>query len=131
MVYSREHGGASMRIWTMTVVIVGGMLWAGLGVVSAQAPDPAQVALGKKTFEDTKCSKCHGAEGKNPKDPKLSLVEGAITKLSADDIRKWIVSPKEMTAKLPRKPKEVMKKFELTDAQVDALVAYVQSLQKK
>lgn len=120
-----------MRIRTMTVAIVGGVLWAGLGVVSAQAPDPAQVALGKKTFEDTKCSKCHGAEGKNPKDPKLSLVEGAITKLSADDIRKWIASPKEMTAKLPRKPKEAMKKFELTDAQVDALVAYVQSLQKK
>jgi mono/diheme cytochrome c family protein len=120
-----------MRIRTMTVAIVGGVLWAGLGVVSAQAPDPAQVALGKKTFEDTKCPKCHGPEGKNTKDPKLSLVEGAITKLSVDDIRKWIVSPKEMTAKLPKKPKEVMKKFELTDAQVDALVAYVQSLAKK
>lgn len=120
-----------MRMWTMIVAIVGGMLWAGGGVVRAQAPDPAQVALGKKTFEDTKCSKCHGAEGKNPKDPKLSLVEGPITKLSAADIRKWIVSPAEMTAKLPRKPKEAMKKFDLSDAQVDALVAYVQSLAKK
>src|SRR6266487_2566532 len=111
MAYSPEQGGASMRMWTMIVAIVGGMLWAGWGVVSAQAPDPAQVALGKKTFEDTKCSKCHGAEGKNSNDPKLSLVEGPITKLSAADIRKWIVSPAEMTAKLPRKPKEVMKKF--------------------
>jgi mono/diheme cytochrome c family protein len=119
-----------MKMWTMIVAIVGGMLWAGAGVVSAQAPDPAQVALGKKTFEDTKCTKCHGTNGV-AKDPKLSLVEGAITKLSAADIRKWIMSPAEMTAKLPRKPKEAMKKFELTDAQVDALVAYVQSLKKK
>lgn len=120
-----------MRIWAMTVAIVGGMLWAGLSVVSAQAPDPAQVALGKKTFEDTKCSKCHGPEGKSAKDPKLSLVEGPITKLSAADIRNWIVSPAEMTKKLPRKPKEVMKKFDLSEAQVDALVAYVLSLAKK
>jgi mono/diheme cytochrome c family protein len=118
-----------MRIPTMTAAIV--LVVSGsLGVVSAQAPDPAKVALGKKTFEETKCTKCHGQDGKNTKDPKLSLVEGPITKLSAADIRKWIVSPAEMTAKLPRKPKEVMKKFDLTDEQVDGLVAYVQSLKK-
>jgi mono/diheme cytochrome c family protein len=115
----------------MTVAIVGAVLWGGLGVSSAQAPDPAKVALGKKTFEETKCDKCHGPEGRSPKDPKLSLVEGAITKLSAADIRKWIVSPAEMTAKLSKKPKETMKKFDLTNDQVDGLVAYVQSLQKK
>jgi mono/diheme cytochrome c family protein len=119
-----------MRTRGMTVAIIGGVLWAGLSVVSAQAPDAAKVALGKKTFEDTKCSKCHGQDGRSPKDPKLSLVEGPITKLSAVDIRKWIVSPAEMTAKLPRKPKEAMKKFDLTDPQIDALVAYVQSLKK-
>ena len=127
--YRRELGGASMKIKTLSVAIVGGVLWAGFGVVSAQAPDPAKIALGKQTFEDTKCTKCHGPDGKGGKDKKLSLVEAAA-KLSAADIRKWITSPAEMTAKLPRKPKEPMKKFDMTDAQVDALVAFVQSLKK-
>jgi mono/diheme cytochrome c family protein len=119
-----------MRMRTITAAIIGGVFCAGVGVASAQAPDAAKIGLGKKTFEDTKCAKCHGEEGKSAKDPKLSLVEGPITKLSAADIRKWIVTPAEMTAKLPRKPKEAMKKFDLTDAQVDALVAYVQNLKK-
>ena len=35
-----------------------------------------------------------------------------------------------MTAKLPKKPKVAMKKFDLTDEQVDGLVAYVLSLRK-
>jgi mono/diheme cytochrome c family protein len=119
-----------MRVRTITIAIVGSALWGALSVVSAQAPDPAKVALGKKTYEDTKCTKCHGQDGKNTKDPTLSLVEGQITKLSPADIRKWIVSPAEMTAKLPKKPKAAMKKFDLTDEQVDGLVAYVQSLRK-
>ncbi len=118
-----------MRIRTLTVAVIGGALSACLCVVSAQGVDPAKVALGKKAYDDTKCSKCHGEDGKGDKDKKLSLVEAAA-KLSAADIRKWITSPAEMTAKLPRKPKEPMKKFDLTEAQVDGLVAYVQSLKK-
>ena len=118
-----------MRIRTMTVALVTTVLSGGLTAVSAQTPDPAKVALGKKTFEDTKCATCHGEGGKS-KDPALSLVEGPVTKLSAADIRKWIVSPAEMTAKLPKKPKVAMKKFDLTDEQVDGLVAYVLSLRK-
>jgi mono/diheme cytochrome c family protein len=102
----------------------------GASLIAAQALDPAKVALGKKTFEGTKCTKCHGDDGKGDKDGKLSLVSGTA-KLSAADIRKWITSPAEMTAKLPRKPKEAMKKFDLTDAQVDGLVAFVQSISAK
>jgi mono/diheme cytochrome c family protein len=117
------------RVYATCVVMAGGMLWVGLGVASAQAPDPAKVALGAKTLEDTKCEKCHGSEGMGNKDKKLSLV-GVSPKMSAADIRKWIVTPEAMTAKLPRQPIEPMKKFDLTEAQVDALVAYVQSLKK-
>jgi mono/diheme cytochrome c family protein len=120
-----------MKMRTRCVAVVAGMCCAGMSVLNAQALDPAKVALGKKTFEETKCEKCHGPEGDNAKDPKMSLIAGPATKLSAADIRKWIVSPVEMTAKLPRKPKEAMKKFDLTEAQVDGLVAYVQSLSKK
>jgi mono/diheme cytochrome c family protein len=117
------------RVQTSCVAIAGGMLWVGLGIASAQTPDPAKVALGAKTFEDSKCEKCHGPEGMGNKDKKLSLV-GVSPKLSAADIHKWIATPEAMTAKLPRQPIEPMKKVDLTEAQVDALVAYVQSLKK-
>src|SRR5437899_449980 len=102
-----------MKIRTVAMTALGGMLWAGLSVASGQAPDPAKVALGKKTFEETKCAKCHGEDGKGDrnKNPSLSL-EGISAKLSATDIRKWITSPAEMTAKLSKKPKEPMKKFD-------------------
>src|ERR1700733_9226464 len=101
-----------MRKATQCAVVVGCVMWAGMGVANAQAPDPAKVALGAKTFEDTKCEKCHGPEGMGNKDKKLSLV-GISPKLSAADIRKWIVTPEAMTAKLPRQPIEPMKKFDL------------------
>ena len=112
---------------SVTAAVLGTLM--AVGVVAAQALDPAKVALGKKTFEDTKCTKCHGDDGKGDKDGKLSLATGTA-KLTTADIRKWITAPAEMTAKLPRKPKEAMKKFDLTDAQVDGLVAFVLSLKK-
>jgi mono/diheme cytochrome c family protein len=101
----------------------------GAGSVRAQAPDPAKVAAGKTVFADTKCSKCHGPEGRGDRAGKMSLV-GTANKLSAAEIRNWITNPAEMTAKLPKKPKEPMKKFDLTAEQVDSLVAYVESLKK-
>ena len=113
---------------TLTALIVGGMLWSGGGLL-AQTPDAAKAAAGKTVFEETKCTKCHGPEGRGDRAGKLSLV-GVSSKVSAADIRKWITTPAEMTAKLPRKPKEPMKKFDLTDTQVDQLVAYVESLKK-
>ena len=116
------------------VALVGGMLWAG-AIAGAREdvpqgpPDPAKVAEGKATFEGTKCFLCHGPEGKGDKTGKLSIL-GVSAKLPEADIRKWITAPAEMTAKLATKPLLPMKKFDLTDAQVDGLVAYVQSLKK-
>ena len=51
-------------------------------------------------------------------------------KLSADDIRAWIVTPKEMTTKTKSTVKPVMpeKYGKLPAADIDALVAYMQSL---
>ncbi len=107
---------------------LGGILWSA-ALVGAQAPDPAKVAAGKTLFEETKCTKCHGEGGVGDRNGKQVLV-GIYPKTSAAEIRKWITTPAEMTAKLPKKPKEPMKKFDLTDKQVDDLVAYVQSLKK-
>lgn len=111
--------------------LVGGIVGLALlgGVVSAQTPpDPKQVAAGKKLYDTLKCATCHMAEGKGNK--KLPL-DAVSKKLTTAQIRMWIASPAEMEAKLAKKPAvkmSSMMKTKLSDADVDALVAYVQSL---
>lgn len=111
---------------TCVGVVVG--LFVLASVASAQTVDPKKAAAGKALFAKTNCSMCHGAEGKG--NAKLTL-DGVSKKLTADQIRQWIKDPVTQTAKLPAKPLVPMKKFDLKDADIDALVAYVSSLQVK
>ena len=109
---------------------VGGIVGLALlgGVAWAQTPDPKQVAAGKVLYDKLKCGTCHMAEGKGNK--KLPL-DGVNKKLTTAQIRMWIASPAEMEAKLEKKPTvkmSSMMKTKLSDADVDAIVAYVQSL---
>ena len=92
---------------------------------SAQTPDPH----GMKVFADQKCSLCHSIAGKgNVKGP-LDNVGG---KLKADEIRKWIVSPAEMTTATKATRKPAMKAYaSLPKADLDALVNYMVSLKTK
>lgn len=97
----------------------------------ASAQDAA--AKGAKVYADQKCSMCHAIAGKGNKAGPLDDVG---TKLSADDIRQWIVDPAGMTAKTkaPRKPAmtSVAAKLKaLPKDDVDALVAYLSSLKGK
>ena len=110
--------------------LVGGLVGLALlgGVAGAQTPDPKQVAAGKVLYDKLKCGTCHMAEGKGNK--KLPL-DGISKKLPTAQIRMWIASPAEMEAKLAKKPTvkmSSMMKTKLSDPDVDALVAYVQSL---
>ena len=61
---------------------------------------------------------------------KTNPLDGVGAKLSADDIRKWIVSPVEMTKQTgsTKKPPMVAKYDKLPAADLDALVAYMLSL---
>lgn len=83
-------------------------------------------AAGAKVYADQKCSVCHSIAGKgNAKGP----LDDAGSK-PADEIRAWITDAKGMTekTKAPRKP--VMKRSSLPKSDVDALVAYLQTLKK-
>ena len=107
--------------------VVGLMAWAlAMGVVGAAAAQDAKVAAGAKLFEANKCSICHSVAGKgNPKKP----LDGAGTRVSADMIRMWLTDPKGAEAKAGKKAMPPMKSFAaLPPADIDALVAYVQSL---
>jgi mono/diheme cytochrome c family protein len=93
------------------------------------APAAAQEAKGAEVFTAQKCSVCHSIAGKgNPKGP----LDGVGSKLTADQIREWIVDPVGMTAKqnATRKPAMLAKYSSLPKEDLDALVAYMVSLKK-
>lgn len=107
----------------MRVALVG-LLLSVAGVASASAQDAAH---GAKVYTAQKCNVCHSVSGKgNAKGP----LDDVGKRLSADDIRAWIVDPAAMTAKTkaPRKPPMPPKYSKLPKEEVDALVAYMLSL---
>ena len=94
---------------------------------SASQGDKDQIKQGEKVYTAQKCSLCHSIAGKGNKQNPL---DGVGKKLSAEDIRKWIVDPIEMAkqAKSTKKPPMPKKYDKLPAADIDALVAYMQSL---
>jgi mono/diheme cytochrome c family protein len=96
----------------------------GAGSASAQS----SAADGEKLFAAQKCTICHSiANQGNKKGP----LDGVGAKLSADDIRSWITNAPDMAAKAKAERKPPMKAYtSLSKAEVDALVAFVQSLKK-
>jgi len=104
------------------------MVMAGLVLLGASAAVAQDAAKGEQVYAAQKCALCHSIGDKgNKKGP----LDGVGAKLSADELRKWIVDAKGMTAKTsaPRKPE--MKNYALPKEDVDALVAYMATLKKK
>jgi mono/diheme cytochrome c family protein len=99
----------------------------GLVLPASAADDAALVKRGRELYEAQKCQLCHSVAGKgNKKNP----LDGAGGKLSAADIKSWLVAPAEAHAKKGGEPPKVkMKSYKALPAEdIDALVAYVQSL---
>ena len=81
---------------------------------------------GMKVYADQKCSVCHSIAGKGAAKGPL---DGVGAKLSADEIRAWIVSPAEMTKKTNAQRKPPMRAYpNLAKEDLDALVAYLGTL---
>jgi mono/diheme cytochrome c family protein len=93
----------------------------------ANAQDAAQVKKGEQVYAAQKCSVCHGIAGKGSK---TNPLDGVGAKLSAADIHAWIATPTEAAAKAKstKKPPMPAKYGKLPKADLDALVAYMQSL---
>jgi len=106
----------------MRAVIVAGILLASVAGLSA-----ADAKKGEQLYGEQKCALCHSIGDKgNKKGP----LEGVASKYSADDLRQWIVDAKGMTAKTKAIRKPEMKNYTLGKDDVDALVAYMQTLKK-
>jgi mono/diheme cytochrome c family protein len=90
------------------------------------AQTAAVIEQGKKVYADNRCQVCHSVGGTgNKKGP----LEGVGKKLTADEIRAWMVDAEGMTAKTKAARKPIMRSYpKMAKADLDALVAYMQSL---
>jgi len=111
------------RILTATVLTMGVWFTAS----AAYAQDAALIKKGQQVYAAQKCQMCHSIAGKGKTSNPL---DGVGAKLSADDIKQWILDPKGMAAKAKstKKPPMAAKYSGLPAADVDALVAYLQSV---
>ena len=85
-----------MTLTTKTILPLGALMLALAMPVVAAAQDAALVKKGEEIYAAQKCSTCHSIAGKGGKQ---SPLDGVGKKLSADDIKAWIVNPTEMTKK--------------------------------
>lgn len=109
--------------WMMAVAVI---LAAPLGQATGVR---AQAADGMTVFVAQKCTQCHsvGARGN-----KKGALDEVGSKLSAAEIREWIVDPVAMAAKTQPPPtrKPAMKKKAMSGKDVDVLVTMLAALKK-
>jgi mono/diheme cytochrome c family protein len=89
----------------------------------ASAQDVA--AKGMAVYTAQKCSVCHAIAGTGNK---KGALDGIAAKLPAADIRSWITNAPDMTAKAKAERKPAMKAYTMAVDDLDALVAYLQTL---
>ena len=105
------------------LVLLGVVLGAGLATTAFAQ----NTARGETVYTEQKCSVCHSIGDKgNKKGP----LDGVGTRLSEADLRAWITDAKGMTAKTKAARKPEMRAYTLPQADVDALVTYLQTLKK-
>ena len=109
------------------LILAAGVVMASAAALWAQ--DAKQVALGQKLYDELKCGTCHMVGGKGGK--MATSLDGVGDKMGAADLKLWLTDPAAMTAKLKTKPKVAMKPVTRPDADLNALVAYMQTLKKK
>jgi mono/diheme cytochrome c family protein len=107
-----------MKTMVLTSVVV-------LALATGTAAQDAKVKKGMQVFATQKCSQCHSVAGKGNAKGKMDDVG---SKLTAEEIREWIVDPVGMAAKNKKDRKPPMKKKALGADEVDALVAYLSTL---
>ena len=114
---------------TTHILFIASLALASIGGLTrvAAGQDAVAVKRGQEVYAAQKCQVCHAIAGKGSK---ANPLDGVGAKLSGDDIRNWITKPVEMMAKTKstKKPPMVAKYDKLPAADIDALVAYMQSL---
>jgi mono/diheme cytochrome c family protein len=112
---------------TVRIVFRVSMIAAVFAVIAARPALAQDAEKGKAVYAAQKCSVCHRIAGVGGK---ANPLDGVGKKLSAAEIRAWIVTPKEMTEKTKsaKKPPMPDRYSKLPAADLDALVAYMASV---
>jgi mono/diheme cytochrome c family protein len=109
-------------------LVIAAALSLGLGVAGLRAeeaakPDAEKAGKGQNVYTAQHCSMCHSIAGKgNPKTP----LDDVGSKLTAEEMKKYIANPKSVKADSKMKPYSTLPAEDL-----EALVAYLQTLTKK
>ena len=118
------------------VAITGGLCMAALTAALVvgtprlvRSQDAEQIEKGEKVYNAQKCQVCHSIDDEGAKQLPL---DGVGSKLSAAEIREWIVEPIQMARKVQSAKRSPMPKRydKLPAGDIDALVAYMQSLKE-
>ena len=113
----------------VVAAVIGVAFLAGASVF---AQDAKKVSDGKKLWDAKECAKCHTIAGKGERLSKYSPLDDVAARVSEADIRGWMKDPKKMEEKLDHTPKTKMSskmaQMKLTDADIDALTAYLLTL---
>jgi mono/diheme cytochrome c family protein len=79
-----------------------------------------------------RCTMCHFVDGKGNRSGSGPQLDGVGTRLSRDEIASWIRTPREMALRRGSTRKPAMVPYpEFSDEELDALVAYLVSLEAK
>ena len=106
-----------MKKGLVLVSVVALLSLAAGGAFAADA-----VEHGKEVYAAQKCAMCHSIAGKgNAKSP----LDGVGSKLNADEIKKWVKTPKEMKADAKMKAYP-----NLADKDLEDLTAFLLTLKK-
>ncbi len=125
----------SQHAWMRLLVIAespeGFAAWQGDQLSPARAPAAADAVSGERVFHDEACGNCHAITGRGFNGrvaPDLthiasrSTLGAGVTEDTPADLRAWLRDPQSI------KPGSHMPDFDLTDAKVDALLAYLEEL---
>ena len=112
-------------MFTTTRILLAAALMVSLGTATTLRAGQGDAKRGQEVYAAQKCSVCHAVAGTGNK---RGALDGVGAKLSAGDLRSWITDAPAMTAKVKAERKPVMKAYTLAKDDLDALVAYLQTL---
>jgi mono/diheme cytochrome c family protein len=99
---------------------------AALNVAPAHAQAGATTAArGAEVYAAQKCALCHSIAGKGNQ---RGALDDVGSRLTADELRMWIVDATGMTEKTKAARKPVMRNYKLSNEDLAALLAYLESL---
>ena len=116
-----------MAMWTTRKMLLLTAFTFAIGLAAPRMAAAQDAKRGQEVYAAQKCSMCHSIAGAGNK---ANPLDGVGAKLSAAEIRQWIVAPTEMTAKTKstKKPPMPNRYGKLPAADIDAMVAYLSSL---